>query len=140
MAINSAAFSAFFFAKSRSTLSKPKQRINAMSAILLLPLALVLGFPFMVGVIIGSRKLYGFVKNLSSKKTATIVVFCVLAAAAGIMTAPYWVLGTYGYLATVSVYVLFVGLGVPKFSKILRFLTLELDGDSGNDVDVPDGE
>lgn len=109
-----------------------------MNAILLLPLALVLGFPFMVGVLIGSQKLYRFTKKLTSKRTAIIVVFCLLAAAAGILTAPYWVLGTYGYMATVAVYVFFVGLGVPKFSKIFRFLTLELDGDAGNDVEVPE--
>lgn len=109
-----------------------------MSGILLLPVVLVLGFPFMVGVTIASLKLYNLAKGMSSSKTASIVVFCVLAAAAGIMTAPYWVLGTYGYLATVSVYVLFVGIGVPKFSKLLRFLKRELDGDSSNDIDVPE--
>ncbi|MGD9684518.1 MAG: hypothetical protein AB7W16_25420 [Candidatus Obscuribacterales bacterium] len=109
-------------------------------SILLLPVALVLGFPFMVGVLIASLKLFRAVRKMASTQTAVIVVFCVLAACAGVMTAPYWVLGTYGYYATVGVYVLFVGIGVPKFAKLVRFLKRELDGDSSNDVPVPEND
>ena len=108
-----------------------------MSAILLLPVALILGGPFMFGLALAGGMLYRFASRFMSKSSARIVMFCMLAAAAGIMTAPYWVLGTYGYLATVAVYVLFVGIGVPKFSKLIRFLKLELDGDPSDDVDVP---
>lgn len=107
-----------------------------MSGILLFPLALILGGPFMFGVLTGSTKLYFMLRKQFNAQTSLTIIFCVLAVAACLMTAPYWVLGTNGYFATVGVYVFFVALGVPKFSKLLRFLNREFDGDDDNDVDV----
>ncbi|MBZ0189994.1 MAG: hypothetical protein K8F91_27365 [Candidatus Obscuribacterales bacterium] len=109
-----------------------------MSAILLLPLVLILGGPFMFGVVIGATKLHTLLRKGFSAKTSFIATLCVLAACAGLMTAPYWVLGTTGYLLMTGVYVLFVGIGATKFRKFARFLKRELDSDNTNDIEIPE--
>lgn len=108
-----------------------------MSSILLFPLALVLGGPFMFGVLTTFTWIYFKLRKHASAQTTLIVVFCLLAVLASVMTAPYWVIGTNGFIASVAAYVLFVGMGVPKFSKLVRFLKLELDGDDSNDPKLP---
>lgn len=106
-------------------------------SILILPLALVLGGPFMFGVLTTSTWLYFKLRKRATSQTALTVVFVMLAILASIMTAPYWVVGQNGWLLSVGAYVLFVALGVPKFTKLMRFLKLELDGDDSNDPQLP---
>ena len=71
---------------------------------------------------------------------AAPLLITLLAILASLMTAPYWVVGQNGWLLSVGAYVLFVALGVPKFSKLVRFLKLELDGDDSNDPKLPDDD
>lgn len=106
-------------------------------SILILPLALVLGGPFMFGVLTTTTWLYFKLRKQFTSQTALTVVFVMLAILASLMTAPYWVVGQNGWLLSVGAYVLFVALGVPKFSKLVRFLKLELDGDDNNDPKLP---
>lgn len=109
-----------------------------MNAILLLPLVLVLGGPFMFGVVIAATKLHQLLRKGFSPRASFITVFCILAAAAALMTAPYWVLGGKGYLVVAGVYVLFVGIGASRFRKLIRFLKRELDSNDENDVEIPE--
>ncbi len=107
-------------------------------SILILPLALVLGGPFMFGILTTMTWLYFKLrKRQVASQTALTAVFVVLAIVASLMTAPYWVVGQNGWLLSVGAYVLFVAMGVPKFSKLVRFLKLELDGDDSNDPKLP---
>lgn len=111
-------------------------------SILILPLAIVLGGPFMFGILTTSTWLYWKLRKTagSTSQTALIVVFVLLAIVASLMTAPYWVVGQNGWLMSVGAYVLFVALGVPKFSKLMRFLKLEFDGDDSNDPKLPEAK
>lgn len=108
-----------------------------MSSVLLFPLAIVLGGPFMFGVLTTFTWIYFKLRKHATAQTTLIVVFCLLAVLASLMTAPYWIVGTNGFFASVATYVLFVGMGVPKFAKLIRFLKLELDGDDSNDPQLP---
>ena len=100
-------------------------------------LAFFLGFPMMIGVWIAAVKLHKFVSGYANSQTSFIVTLCTIAAAMSLMTAPAWLIGLQGYAVVSVVYVVFVALGAPHLYRLGRFLSLELDADSGNDVPLP---
>ncbi len=108
-----------------------------MISILILPLVLILGGPFMFGILTTFSWLYWKLRKHFEPQTSLIVVFCLLAAVACLMSAPYWVIGTTGWLISACAYIAFVGMGVPKITRLVRFLKLENDGDDSNDPKLP---
>jgi hypothetical protein len=105
---------------------------------LYVPLAVVLGFPMLIGAWLAGVRVFKFVAARSSKKqTAFVVTLCVMAAVLSLLSAPVWLVGYKGYLVSCAVYIAFVAVGAPHVYRTLEFLGLELDGDPDNDVPLP---
>jgi len=106
------------------------------TSILFLPIILLIGFP----ACIGAFKFVMWVHKLCrgrfglNPQTAFVVALCTLALLMSFFTAPYWFIGTTGWLVLTAVYVTFVGMGAKNTYRIIVFLRRELDGDDTNDV------
>lgn len=106
------------------------------SNILFLPIILLIGFP----ACIGAFKFVMWVHKVATDRfklkppTAFVVALCTLAVLMSFFTAPYWFLGTTGWLVLTGVYVTFVAMGAKNTYRIIIFLKRELDTDETNDV------
>lgn len=109
-----------------------------MGALVLIA-ALALSPFFGLGCLTVFAFIYWKLRKHFSNQTCLIVVLCMLALMVSLMTAPYYSLGgANSYLISVITYVVLVGLGVPKFRRLMLFFKREFDGDPDNDIPVDD--
>lgn len=107
-----------------------------MGALLYIP-AFFLGFPLIIGAWLAGVKVFKFSRQYSSQQTAFVLTLCLMAAALSLMTAPVWLIGWKGYAVVCAVYVFFVGIGAPHVYRTFHFLSLELDGNPDDEVQLP---